>query len=286
MLQQYTYSAPDKQGKIIRTTVTLTPEQQSQADQAKKNYETSKAWIHKKYVYIWMFAHKSYHLSTEDRQRYLKTWQSNIAFGLIRSFIDVFVSTLTERPINFQVQGLNEEGIKNAQNIEHALAVSADVTGFQKESRTALKEGLKTGTFAFAIGMLPPAKKTQLNILTDDPTMPVREVNYENEIGDFPYARSLDVFNVFPDVYNGTLRYVTERKVTSLDGALTTFKSLIDHPSNTSPLKDIVPFLTSKVNKNKADFRDFAIIKDQIHQQINYNFSTENAFHDVFSTTY
>lgn len=160
------------------------------------------------------------------------------------------------------------------------------MTGFQKESRTALKEGLKTGTFAFAIGILPPSKKTPINILTDDPTMPVREVNYENEIGDFPYARSLDVFNIFPDIYNGTLRHVTERKVTSLDGALTTFKALIDDPDNKSPFKDIVPFLTSKVNQNHADFRDFAIIKDQIHQQINYNFAKENAFTDIFSTTY
>ena len=110
-LKNYVYYAPDKKGKVVPITVTLTPEQQEQADQAKKRYETSKTWIHKKYVYIWMFAHKSYHLSTEDRQKYLKTWQSNIAFGLIRSFIDVFVSTLTERPISFRAQGLNEEGV-------------------------------------------------------------------------------------------------------------------------------------------------------------------------------
>lgn len=134
--------------------------------------------------------------------------------------------------------------------------------------------------------MLPPAKKTRLDILTDNPAHPVQEADYYNEIGDFPFARSLDVFNVFPDVYNGTLRHVTERKVTSLDGALTTFKTLIDDPDNTSPLKDIVPYLTSTKNQNGADFRDFAIIKDQIHQQMNYNFSQENAFTDVFSTNY
>lgn len=138
--KNYIVHSFDKKGKAIQTTITLTEVQQAQADQAKKRYETSKAWIHKKYVYIWMFAFKAYHLSTEDRQKYLKTWQSNIAFGLIRSFIDVFVSTLTERPISFRAQGLNEEGLKNATNIEHALAVTADVTGFQKESRTALKE--------------------------------------------------------------------------------------------------------------------------------------------------
>lgn len=116
--------------------------------------------------------------------------------------------------------------------------------------------------------------------------MPVQEANYENEIGDFPFARSLDVFNIFPDVYNGTLRYVTERKVTSLDGFLTTFSTIINDPANESPLKDIIPQLLSTKNQNGADFRDFGIIRDQIHQQINYNFSTENAFHDIFSTTF
>ena len=128
MSKNYTYYSFDKQGKEVQTTVELTAEQEAQAEQAKKNYETSKAWIHKKYVYIWMFAFKAYHLSTEDRKRYLKSWQSNICFGLIRSFIDVFVSTLTERPISFRAQGLNADGLKNAQNIEHALAVTADIT--------------------------------------------------------------------------------------------------------------------------------------------------------------
>lgn len=134
--------------------------------------------------------------------------------------------------------------------------------------------------------MLPPSKKTPINILTNDPANPVEEANYENEIGDFPFARSLDVFNIFPDVYNGTLRYVTERKVTSLDGFLTTFKVLIDDPANESPLKDIIPSLLSTKNQNSADFRDFGIIRDQIHQQINHRFAQENAFNDIFSTSY
>jgi hypothetical protein len=134
--------------------------------------------------------------------------------------------------------------------------------------------------------MMPPATKTPINIMTDNPSMPIEEVIYENEMGDFPFARSLDVFNIFPDVYNGTLRYVTERKVTSLDGFLTTFKVLIDDPLNESPLKDITNLLLSTKNQNGADFRDFGIIRDQIHQQINYRFAQENAFHDIFSTGY
>lgn len=100
----YIYHSFDSKGKDTTNSVVLSDELEGKAEQAVKRYETSKSWIHKKYVYIWMFAHKSYSLSTEDRAKYINTWQSNVAFGLIRSFIDVFVSTLTERPINFRVQ--------------------------------------------------------------------------------------------------------------------------------------------------------------------------------------
>lgn len=131
--------------------------------------------------------------------------------------------------------------------------------------------------------MLPKAKKKDINIITNDEAVPLIEAQYENEVGDFPTATAIDVFNVFPDVYNGTMRYVTHRKVTSMDGVLTTYGALIDSDDNMSPLKDYLEFLTMDKNRNGADFRDYAIIKDQIHQQINYNFSKEDAFPDVFS---
>lgn len=133
--------------------------------------------------------------------------------------------------------------------------------------------------------MLPSAKVEEIEYVTNNPENPVETASYSNEIGDFPFARALDVFKIFPDVYNGTMRHVTERDVTSLDGFLTTFKSLIDSPENLSPFKDLVPQLNSVKNQNWADFRDFGIIRDQIHQQMNYNFSRENAFIDVFSQT-
>jgi hypothetical protein len=131
---------PEGKTQYERKYEKLTPEQYMLIMRADKNYSSSKAWIHQKYVYIWKFAYKSYHLSTSDRQRYLKDWQSNVAFGLIRSFIDVFVSTLTERPITFSVNGIDENGIANSDDIRYTLAAIADATGFQKESRYAMKE--------------------------------------------------------------------------------------------------------------------------------------------------
>lgn len=134
--------------------------------------------------------------------------------------------------------------------------------------------------------MLPDSKKQDISIFTDDEATPIIEAQYENEIGNFPTATAIDVFNVFPDVYNGTMRYVTHRKVTSLDGVLTTYGALINSDDNESPLKDYVNYLTMKKNQNGADLRDYAIIKDQIHQQINWNHAKEDRFPDVFSNNY
>lgn len=131
--------------------------------------------------------------------------------------------------------------------------------------------------------MLPDSTPVPINIFTNDETNPIIEAQYENEIGNFPTATAIDVFNVFPDVYNGTMRYVTHRKVTSIDGVLNAYGSLINSEDNKSPLKDYVQFLTLDKNKNGADFRDYAIIKDQIHQQINWNHAKEDSFPDVFS---
>ena len=79
------------------------------------------------------------------------------------------------------------------------------------------------------------------------------------------------------------MRYVTHRKVTSIDGVLNSYGSLINSDDNESPFKEYVQYLTLDKNKNGADFRDYAIIKDQIHQQINWNHAKEDSFPDVFS---
>ena len=54
-----------------------------------------------------------YHLSTADRQIRIKKWQHNAAFGMVRAITDVFSSSLTEKPITFNVTGINKKGREN-----------------------------------------------------------------------------------------------------------------------------------------------------------------------------
>ena len=108
--------------------------------QAEKYYESSRRHINDEYYYIWKWAYKAYHLSTRDRQSILKSWQSNVAFGFIRAFIDVFASTLTERPVTFTATPYDEDGINNATNVAHSLNVNADITGFNDEAKKILNE--------------------------------------------------------------------------------------------------------------------------------------------------
>lgn len=78
----------------------------SDIDEADKNYRISKSIIHAELIHIWNWSLRAYHMGVRDREirAQLKKWQSNIAFGLIRSFIDVFISTLTEKPVTFAVK--------------------------------------------------------------------------------------------------------------------------------------------------------------------------------------
>lgn len=78
--KDYRLSIFDESGKKKSITVRLNDEQYFLVNQAMKRYVSSKSWIHEKYVYIWKYAYKAYHLSTEDRQQVLKSWQSNIAW--------------------------------------------------------------------------------------------------------------------------------------------------------------------------------------------------------------
>ena len=243
-------------------------------EKAESRYHVSKKYVDSYYTPIWRWAEKAYHLSMADRQAYIKSWQSNIAFGLIRSFIDVFVSSLNERPINFMVQGYNQAGIDNAAFIRHALATTADVTGFQTEIRHAMTEALKTGTFAFRIGMLPKERNHKV-LDTTNPDAP-KEVTFESGVTDFPYAKYVDVFNIYPDPHSWPLQYVTERYITTVEDAIETYSVLISSSNNESPLKDIAPLLT--LNHTQADFTDYGAIRYQIPQKIADELRAEDVF--------
>lgn len=48
--------------------------------QFERNYDMSQAYVNNKFMYIWKYAMKAYHMSMEDRKRYIKDWQSNVSF--------------------------------------------------------------------------------------------------------------------------------------------------------------------------------------------------------------
>ena len=78
---------------------------------AQSDFDISKRIIHAKLIHIWNWSLRAYHMGMEDRRirANLKDWQSNISFGLIRSFVDVFISTLTEKPVVQNVRGITKD---------------------------------------------------------------------------------------------------------------------------------------------------------------------------------
>lgn len=103
MAQTYQYTDSNNQ---IQTLTINNSEIISDIEEADKNYRISKSIIHSELIHIWNWSLRAYHMGVTDREirASLKKWQSNIAFGLIRSFIDVFISTLTEKPVAFAVK--------------------------------------------------------------------------------------------------------------------------------------------------------------------------------------
>lgn len=63
-----------------------------------------------------------------------------------------------------------------------------------------MTEALKTGTFSFRIGMLPKATTHEVYDITN-PTSP-KELTFESSVSDFPYAKYVDVFNIYPDPHS------------------------------------------------------------------------------------
>ena len=106
-MKTYRYQTPND--SLLE--VSLTDEQTAIVIQAESDYITARDYILSECYYIWRHAYKTYHLSTKDRESRLnkQPWRSNIPFGYIRSFIDVFTSTLSERPLIYTATALDEK---------------------------------------------------------------------------------------------------------------------------------------------------------------------------------
>ena len=152
----------------------------------------------------------------------------------------MFVSTLTERPINFSSTGYNDDSLTDKQYVDKSLAYCADRSNFNLESKVIMKEGLKTGQFAVRVG-----------IHSQNPTIDyiegtgndARVVTITNENPGIPYAKAVSPFNVYPDPRGSTPEYITERDVVSQKSFIEMFGSLIDSQLNESPLTPLIPYL-------------------------------------------
>lgn len=209
MSLQETFNYVDKEGGQQTIILENTSEYKflDSVKRAKVDIDNAKRFYQETFYPLWREGYKMYHLSTADRQIRIKKWQHNAAFGMVRAITDVFSSSLTEKPITFNVTGINKKGRENADNIRNALAYSADATGFQEEVKESLKEALKTGTFAADLNYIYSKKGRQYAVFNDEAEKEedkLKMVDFsDDEISDVPKATHMSVFSFFADPYNG-----------------------------------------------------------------------------------
>lgn len=260
---------------------TLPEDLENKATQALKNYTTSRKYFFQYYYYIICQALKSYHLSTYDRKIFINNIEkSNIAVGLIRSFVDIFVSVVQERPLTFLWTPINKKGQENKSNILKSLAYVSDASWFHKTIKTCLKNFLINGRFCMRVNYMKTNKKMEvMSIINGENTKEIITTD-DSEIKDFPTATEISVFNVFPDSYNGKMRYITERWVVSHFEFKKLFSNIINRKDNKSTFKDpkFIDLLPIKKNQNDAKFYDYGSVVNSVHKEVNKECKENNAF--------
>lgn len=252
-------------------SVTVKGELCDYSAQALKDYETSFKYIRSQEYHIWRNALKSYHMSTYDRksQPNFKKWQHNISIGLVRSFIDVLIATVQEKPLTFIGTPINKKGLENKENILKVLNYVSDVTGFHRTIKKALANGLIFGEIALRISYLKTQKEQPVINIVNNNSIETVEVLSDYEDADFPNATTVSMFNIFPDPYSGRLRNVTERWVVDYREFMEIFGQLISTDTNKSPFRNEWFLKLLPLNKNAADHSDYGSIENEIHQKAN-----------------
>ena len=128
-----TYSYINKKKDRLETKVS--DEDQRLVNQAIKDFDSSNKHIRNEEFFIWRWALASYHLSTYWRKVQLgsNSWKQNITIWLIRSFVDIMVSSLNEKPLTFIWTAINEKWAENKENILKTLGYITDVSGFHNQ---------------------------------------------------------------------------------------------------------------------------------------------------------
>lgn len=272
-MKTYSYIDIDKN----RMEINLDDKDSSLVIQAEKDFETSHKHIRNEEFFIWRAALKSYHLSTYDREVALWSakWKQNITIWLIRSFVDIMVASLNEKPLAFIWTAINKKWFENKEKIIKTLNYISDVSWFHKELKNTMANWLIIWEIAMRVWYMKTLNKETYISIADwlfiEEEVEVEEKNY-------PYATNVSIFNLFPDPYSWKLRYVTERDVVSYDTFIETFWSTIRSKKNRSPFKDndFLPLLT--INPNSAVFDDYWNIVNQIHEKVNKKFEELDKF--------
>lgn len=248
-------------------------------EKAKSDYEVSRKYILDQEFYIWRASLKAYHLSTYDRKVQLwedGKWKQNISIGLVRSFIDILISGIEEKPVVFNATWVNKAGIENRDAIASTLTYISDVSKFHREIKEAMRSGLITWEILLRLWYKRTKKKEKYYSMTDSGNMIDEIVEIEEE--NFPYATNISIFNIFPDPYTWPLRYVTERDVVSYIDFIRVFGFMIRSKANKSPFKSENFLSCLSSNPNNCDTEDYGSIVHEIHQKINKEYEDSDYF--------
>ena len=150
----WNYSYIDKKKKTL--TLWISDSDQKLVNQAVKDFDNSNKHIRDEEFFIWRWALQAYHLSTYNRKVQLwdKTRKQNISIWLIRSFVDILVSSLNEKPLIFTWTAINEKGLKHKDNILNTLWYISDVSWFHKQLKDTMANGLIIWEIAMRISWL------------------------------------------------------------------------------------------------------------------------------------
>ena len=255
---------------------------------AKHKYETSRSYIMDYQYYIWQKAYKDYMMFTWDRALKIKNWASNIAYWLVRSTIENYKSFATEKPLSYKVTAINKDWFKNINNVKNTLTYIADVTLLNREINQEMIEWLIFWNYAFkTIYLKNKATDKALTVIDDI----VEEYEFDTWVNNVPLTKWIDIFKVFPDVYSGKLRYITERDVVSHEEFKRLFSTMINSKTNELKwvkdldLQELVNSLPIPDNKNGADFEDFWRVRTEIFKKVNEDLKAEDSLLPLSRTT-
>ncbi len=273
MPKKYSY----KDLKWNSKEISISDEDSKLVNQAEKDFQTSHKHIRNSEFFIWRAALKAYHLSTYDRkvQLWSNSWKQNITIGLIRSFVDILVASLNEKPLIFMATAINKKGAENKENILNTLNYISDVSWFHKQLKDTMANWLVIWEICMRV-WYKKTNKTETYTSIVDGSIITEEVEVEEK--NHPYAVNIPVFNIFPDPYTWPLRYITERWVISYGEFIEVFGNTIKSKKNRSPFKDKKLLTLLPLNDNSSDFQDYWNIIHQIRQEVNKDFREKDFF--------